>query len=267
MSHHVIRPVNGCDLVTQFARSSYQSMASLPRILLEFLCRLRPAKDDIKRFLRRWTSLLTYLVLKIGKWRFLWPSKPGTVRNPKPTKSSFPSDRAGFSSVSGGSVCTGGIGRYAVAASAVPASVLGRERAEPESDTTPPTPALATLPVDPPWVVGPSSTSQIVGSSCADHSSGRLGIQSISYSPVRNDQPTQDPRATYRQFGPGASASRQRGRPSRSPSPISSLNPAQFHDFDTTPMGGHTYARADEIVYPTIGLQGLTDVSLSSSPR
>ena len=263
-------------------------MASLLRILLEIWRRLRLAKDHIKRFPRRWTSLLVYLVRKMGEWRFTWPRKLGTIRNPKPA--SFPGDRAGSSSVSGGSVCTGGIDGYAVAASTVPASAnqpVGCGRTELQSDTAPLTPTLETLPVDPPWAPGPSTTSRTVGSSHANHSSGSLGglschsrasdrlsLMSISRtslrSPVQNDRPSQgaaDPRATYRQFGPGPGASRlrSRGRSSRPPSPQPSLNTAQPNNFDITPTGAHTYAPADGAINHTIGLQSLTDLPSSSN--
>ena len=256
-------------------------MSSLLRILLEFFRRLRPAKDHIKRFLRCWPSLLAYLVRKMGEWRFLWPSSPGTIRNLKPAEPSFPGDRAGSPSVSCGSVCTGGIGGYAVAASTVPASAnqpMGRGRAELQPDSAPPTPILATLPVDPPWALGPS-TNQTVGSSYANHSSGNLSVQSrasdrpstISLSrtslcaPVQNDRPSQDPRATYRQFGPGPGASRPRGRSSRSPSPKPSLNTAQPDSLDIAPTGAYTYAHADGVFNPTIVPQGPTDLRSSAS--
>ena len=257
-------------------------MASLLRIILEFLRILRHAKDHIKRLLRCWPSLLGYLVRKMGEWRFLWPSKPGTIRNPRPVDSSFPSDRAGSSSVSGGSVFTSGIGGYAVAASTVPASAnqpLGRERAELLSDTAPPTPTLATLPVDPPWALGPSTTNQTVGSSHANHSSGNLSAQSRASdrlsiiltsrtslrASVQSDLPTQNPRATKGQFGPGPGASWLRGRSSRSPSPQPSLNTAQPDNPDIIPMGSHTRACEDGVLNPTIGLQGLTDLPSPSS--
>ena len=254
-------------------------MASLLRLLLHFLRRLRP--ENIKRFLRHWTSLLVYLVRKMGEWRFLWPSKPGTAKSPKSAEPSFPSDRAGPSSVSGGTVCTGGIGAYAVAASTVPALAnqpLGRERADPQSGTAPPTPTPATLSVYPPWAPGPSTTNQTVGSSHANHSSGNLSVQSrasdrlsmISNSrtslraPVQNNRPSQDPRATYRQFGPGPAASRSRGRSSRSPSPKPSLNTAQPDNLDIAPTGAHTYVRAHGVINPAIGLQSRTDSPSSS---
>ena len=256
-------------------------MASLLRILLEFLRILRPAKDHIKRLLRFWPSLLAYLVRKMGEWRFLWPSKPGTIRNPRSVDSSFPSDRAASSSVSGGPVCTGGIGGYAVAACTVPASAnqpLGHERAEPQSDTTPSTPTLPTLSIDPSWALDPSTTNQTVGSSHANHSSGSLSFQScasdrlstmsisrtLSDAPVQDDRPSQDPRATYRQFVSGPGASRSRGRSSRSPSPKPSLNAAHPDSLDIAPTGAHSYARADGIINPA-SLQGLTDLPSSSS--
>jgi len=260
-------------------------MASLLRFLFEFLYRLSPAvaaKDHIKRFLRRWASLLAYLVRKMGEWRFLWPSNARMIRN-KPADPSFPSDRVGRYSVSGGSVCTGGIGGYAVTASTVPASAnqpLDCEHAEPQSDTAPPTATLATISVDLPWSVGPSTANQTVGSSHADHSSGNLSVQSratdrlsiISTSstslraPVHNDRPQQDPRATYRQFGPGPGASRSRSRSSMPPSPKPSLNTTQPDNIvDIAPTGRKTYTRADGVLDPTTGLQDVTDLFSSSS--
>ena len=143
-----VRQPCGSIIVSVSAQSSYHSMASLFRILLEFSRRLLPAKDHIKRFLRRWTSFSAYFVHKMGEWRFLCPSNPGTVRDPKSPEPSFPSDRVGPYSVSSGSVCTGGTGGYAVTASTVPASAnqpLGRECAEPQSDTAPLTATLATF--------------------------------------------------------------------------------------------------------------------------
>ena len=259
-------------------------MASLLRILFEFLHRLRLAKDYIKRFPRRWTSLLAYLVRKMREWWFLWPTKPGTVTNPKPAEPSFPSDRAGSSLVSGGSVCTGGIGGYVVAANNVPVSAnqpLGHEHAEPQSDTAPALPAtrtLATFSVDPPWAQGPSTTNQTVGTSHSNRSSGNLSVQSRASdrlsvisnsrtslrSPVQNDRLSQDSRATHRQFGPGPGA---RDRSSRSLSPKPSPNTAQPANLDIALTGAlaRTYARADGVIDPTIGFQGLTDLPSSSS--
>ena len=256
-------------------------MLSLLRILLEILRRLRPAKDHIERFLRCWPSLLAYLVRKMRESRFLWPSKPGTIRNPKPAESSFRRDGPGFPSVSSGSVCTGGIGGYVVAASTVPTSAdqpMGHGRAELQPDTAPPTPTLATLTVDPPWAQGPSMTNYTVGSSHANHSSGNLSVQSrassrpstISFSrtslcaPVQNDRPSQDPRATYRQFGRGPGTSRPRGRSSRSPSPQPSLNTAQPDRLDIARTGAHTYTQPDGAISSTTVPQGLMDLRSSA---
>jgi len=264
------------------AQSSYHIMASLLKILLELLHRLHPVKDHTKRFLRCWTSFFAYLVRKMGEWRFHWPGKLGTIRSPKPAEPSFSSDSAGSSSVSGGSVCTGGIGGYAVAASTVPASAdqpLGRGRDELQSDTAPPIPILAAISVDPPLDLGHSMTNQTVGSSHTNRrsrslsiesrASDRLSLMSISRTslraPVQNDRPSRDPRATYRQFGPGpgASRSRSRSRSSRSPSPEPSLKPAQ-PDLDIARTGAHTYLHPDGVINPTVGLQGPMDLPSSS---
>lgn len=210
-------------------------MASLLGILLEFLCRLRPAKDRIKRFLRRWTSLLAFLVRKISKWRFLCSSKLGTIRNPKPAESSFYSDRAGSSSVSGDSIRTGRISGYVAVASTVPASAnqpLGRECADPQSDPTPLIPTLATpSPVHPHGALDPSPANKTVGSGNADHSSGSPGIEidrpSVIHRPL--PAPVQDDRPSRDQVGPGPGpgASREGGRSSRPPSPEPFLITAQ----------------------------------------
>ena len=270
-------------IVCPLSQSSYHSMASPPRILVEFLRRFLPTKDHIKRFLRRWAPLFTYLVRKLGEWRFLWGSKSGTIRSPKPPESSLPSDKVGSSSVPSGSVCTGGIDGYVIAASTVPASAnhpLGRESAQPQSDTAPPTPTLATLHIDPSLALGPSAFNQTVGNSHANHSTGHLSVQSrasdrlsmISASrtslraPVQNDRPSRDPKATYRLFGrgPGSSRSRSRGRSPRSPSPQPSLNTAQPDNFDIASTGAHTYAHADGVPNSTIGFQSSTDLPSSS---
>jgi len=276
-------------------------MASLLRVLLEFLHRLRPAKDHIKRFLRRWTSLrvLAYLVRKMGEWRFLWPNKPGTVGDPKPAEPSFPSDSAGSFSVSGGSGYLGGIGGYAAATSTVPASAnqpLDRERADLQSDSAPPNPMLSIY-SEPLWAAGPSTTNRTVSAgsiqsrasdrfslhsagsvqSRANYSAGsvqsrasdRFSMISTSRtslrSPAQNDpsRPSRDPRATFRQFGRGPRTSRSRGRSSRSPSPKSFLKTSQSDILDITSTGTHTYA--DGVINPTIGPQGLTDLPSSSS--
>ena len=263
-------------------------MASPPRILVEILRRFLPTKDHIKRFLRHWTSLLAFLVRKLGKWRFLWGSKLGTTRNPKPPESLLPSDKVGSSSVSVGSVCTGGIDGYVVAACTVPASTNqppGRERAErpePQSlaDTAPPTSTLATIPVDlPEALVGPSTINQTVESSHDNHSSGNLSVQSrasdrlstISTSRpslralVQNDQLPQDLRVTHGRLGPGLGASQLIDRSSRSLSPQPSLNTAQPDNLDTTPTGLNCSARAGRVISMTFGLQGLTDLPSSFS--
>ena len=266
------------------AHSSHRSMPSLLGIFFEFLRRFRPTKDHIKRFLRHWTSLLAYLVRKMGKWRFLWSSNLGTIRNPEPDEPLFPSHSTCSSSVKGGSVCIGRIGKYAVAASTVPASAnrpMRRGRAEPQSNTAPPTPALAT-PANIPWALDLSTINQTVGSSHANHSPGSLNVQShtgdrvpmmwitptSSHAPVQNDRLSQHPRATHRQFGPGPRAprSRSRDRSSRSPSPQPSPNTTRFGNLDIASTDAHTYARADGILHPTIGPQCLTDL-LSSSPH
>jgi len=261
-------------------------MSPLLRILLGILRTLRAKEDHIKRLLRCWPSLFAYLVRKMGEWRFRWPSKHRTIRNPKPAEPSFRGDRDRSPSVSGGSVCTGGIGGYAVAASNVPASAnqpMVRGRAELQPDTAPPTPTLATLTVDPPWALSPSTTNHTVGSSHPNHSSGslsglsshsrasdRLSLMSISSTSLRasvqNDRPSRDPRATYCQFGPGpgASRSRSRGRSSRSPSPQPSLNTAQPANLDIARTGAHTYLPPDGVINPTVGPQGPTDLPSSS---
>ena len=252
-------------------------MASLPRILVVFLRRFCLTKDHIKRFLRRWTSLLAFLVHKTGEWRFLWLGNPGTIRGPKPPEPSFPSDRAVSSSVLGASVCTDGIGGYVVAASTIPTSVNhppSRESAQPQSGTAPVTPTLATLPIDPSRALDPSTANQLLGSIHAHPSSGNLSVQSrasdrlsmISASRTslralaQTDRPSQDPRATYTQFGrsPGAPQSRPRGRSSRSPSPQPFPNTAQPDNLDIAPAPAHSPARADDVLNPTIGPQGLT---------
>ena len=260
-------------------------MASPSGILVEFLRRFFPTKDHIRRFLRRWTSLLAFLARKMGEWRFLWLGNPGMIRSPKipEPEPSFSSDRAGSSSVSGGSACRDGIAGYVVAACTVPGSAnhpLSREPAQPQPDTAPrgSTPTLATLPIDPSRALGPSMANQTAGSSHANQSSGNLSVQSrasdrpstISFSrtslcaPVHNDRPSQDHEATYRQFGrgPGAPRSRSRGRSSRSPSPKPSLNIAHPDNFDIASTDARVYAH--EVINHTTSFQDLTD--LPSSP-
>ena len=270
-------------IVCPLSQSSYHSMTSPTRILVEFFRRLLSTKGHLKRFLRRCAPLFTYLVRKLGEWRFLWGSKPGTIRSPEPPESSISSDKAGPSSVPGGSVCTGGIDGYVIAASTVPASAnhpLGRESAQLQSDTAPPTPTLATLSIDPSLALGPNAFNQTVGSSHANQSSGNLSVQSRAsdrlsmmsasrtslHAPVQNDRPSRDPKATYRQFGrgPAASRSRSRGRSSRSPSPQPSLYTAQPDNFDIAPTGAHTYVHADGVPNSTTGFRSSTDLPSSS---
>ena len=202
-------------------------MASLLGAILEFLRILRSSKKDhIKRFPRPcWALLLAYLGRKMRKWWCSWFNKPGAHGNANPTYRSFPGGREGSScSVSWSSSACGYAAR--VAASTVPASAANsanHDGAEPSS---------ATLPVSPPWVQSPDLNvrSHWVGERPTHHGSGSPTFQSPGDRPsaisisrsssrtsVQSDRSTRDPRATYRQFGSGAS----RGRSSRSPSPIS----------------------------------------------
>jgi hypothetical protein len=202
-------------------------MASLLGALLEFLRILRSSKKGhYKRFPRPcWALLLAYLGRKLSKWWCSWFNKPGAHGNANPTYRSFPGGREGSCSVSCSSSARGYAAR--VAASTVPASAANsanHEGAEPSS---------ATLPANPPWVQSPDLNvrSHWVGErSHTNHGSGSPTFQSAGDRPsaisisrsssrasVQSDRPTRDPRATYRQFGSGAS----RGRSSRSPSPIS----------------------------------------------
>ena len=247
-------------------------MVSPLGILLNFLRRLRPTKHHIKHFLKLWTPLFAYLVRKISDWRFLWPSNPGTIRNHKPAESSSPSRRENSSSVSDGSVCTGGIGGYVVAASTVPTSAkqsLGGERADPPSDTAPPTPPLPKIP----WSLDLSTINPIVGSSHAHHSSRSLSVRSRAsdrfstissrISLAQSDRPSHDRRATHRQFGRGpylVSQSEIRNRSSKSLSPPSP-DRAESENLRMSLTGGHSYARDDGVINPTISPQGVTDLS------
>jgi len=211
-------------------------MASLLGVLLELLRMLRSSvKDHIKRFPRScWALLLAYLNRKLSEWWCSWPSKPGTHINPKPANPSFPGGRGGSCSVS----CSSARHAARVAASTVPGSAnavnrSSRDGAESQPETprssSPPISAT-TRPVDhPPPVPSPdlNPRRRRVGERRpTNHSSGNVSIQSAgdrpsSRSSVQNDRSSRDwsPRGTHRQFGPGSSASRLRGRPSRSPSP------------------------------------------------
>jgi len=228
--------------------------------------------------------LSAYLSRKLSEWWRSWLKKLGTHRNPKPANPSFPGGRGGSCLVSCSSArgCAARVAASTVPVSAGAANRQSREDAESQPETAlPSSPIPVTLSVDPPWVPSPNLNprSHWVGErSPTNHSSENLSVQSASDSlsmisisrtplpaPVQNDRPSQDPRATYSQFGPGPGASRSRGRSSRSPSPKPSLNTAQRHYFDIVSTGMQIHAHADRGISPTISPQISTDFPSPSS--
>ena len=212
-------------------------MATILKLLLEFLRILRLARDYSKRSLGRCASLLTFLGHRL---RILWRlgiGYPSTSRTPKQPEPRFFGTRASAYSVSGGSTVSR---EYVVAASTVPDSANypnSQERAERQTATAAPTvppPTQASLAVDHRHTPNPpqSFDERIL----ANRSSGNLSLSVVSLQSRTSDrfsiitasresarasplgQPSRLTRSVHRQFGRGPDFSRSRDRLSRSPS-------------------------------------------------
>jgi hypothetical protein len=262
-------------------------MASLLGALLPFFRILRSsAKDHIKRFPRScWALFLAYLGRKLSKWWCSLFSKLGAHGNTKSTDRSSPGSRGGSCSVSCGSSARGYAAR--VAASTVPASAANAANQQtcdgaewqPEFPL-PPSLSSATLSADPPWAPSPDLNlrSHWVGErsptnhqSAGDRPSAISISRSSSRASVQSDRPTRAPRATYRQFGSGAS----RGRSSRSPSPqpspispqVSTGLPSSFPHTREQPSSPIIHRARQRTTSVDLGIQNPSTDSISLSDR
>ena len=216
-------------------------MASLLGALLEFFRILRSsATGHIKRFPRScWTLLLACFGRKLSIWWFSWFNRSGAHGNTKSAYPSSPGSRGGSCSVScSGSARRGYAASARVAASTVPASAAdaANRQSRDGAESQPETPlssslSLVTLPADPPWAPSPDLNviSHWPGERSPTNDSSGDGPSTISISRSssrgsQSDRSTRDhPRASYRQFGSGASRGLSRS-PSPHPSPISPQN-------------------------------------------
>jgi hypothetical protein len=242
-------------------------MASIFKVLLEFLRILRIARVHIQQFPGRWTSLLAFLGRKLNAlWRCRH-GKPGTLQRPKSSEPPFCGTRTSTYSVSGDSVVSK---EYVVAASTIPDSANYPNMQERQTATVtigiPPL-TLASLSVDQLHAGNPSTLFE--GRSLAHRSSGNLSNVSIQsrasdrYSIITNSlestrvtavgQPSQLVRATHRQFGRGPNPSRSRDRLSRSPSPMNRPNtPHQLPHLQVFTTNFPPHTRGDSGVGPVI---------------
>ena len=225
-------------------------MASILKVILQFLRTLHLAKDYISHFPTRWASLFAFLRRGLSVlWRFRI-GRPNTLPRPKPPEPSFFGGRASGYSVSSNSTVPR---ECIVAASTIPELVVypnPEERAERQTATATPTggfPSIhpVNLSVDHLHLHAPNPSALVDGRVITNHSSGNLSAVSLQsrasdrFSVITNSresirappvgQPPRLARAIYRQFGRGPDPSRSRDRPSRSPTPMSRpLTPHQL---------------------------------------
>jgi hypothetical protein len=226
-------------------------MASILKILLDFLRRLRFPTDYTKLCSGHWALFLAFICRRFGLWH-LWHKKPRTFRKTgSPADPSFPSVGARGYTVLG---ISADFREHVMTASTVPtlASLPSLHERVPRQTTT----ATPSGVISPPALASSSLTadhpsSAYDGNRVGNHSSANLSTHSRASdrfsiltqsresfrSPAR--QPSPLPRATYRQFGLGPRSSRSRERPlaSRSPSPTNRSPPHHFpprFELDTT---------------------------------
>ena len=109
-------------------------MASVLKVLLEFLRALRSAGNYIKRFPGCCALILAFLGRRWKMLRRLWDGKPGAFRKPRPTEPPIPGRRTKIRSALDGSADSS-LREYVVAASSIPGSASPaslQERASPE---------------------------------------------------------------------------------------------------------------------------------------
>ena len=230
-------------------------MASILKILLYFLRRLRFPRVNTDRCSGHWASFVAFICRRLGLWR-LWLKNLGTSRKARPAEPSFPCVGTRSYSVLGSSTK---ISEHVVAASAVPlatsASLTNLHDRAPRQTTTA-TPSGA---ITPPALATGSLTvghapSAYDATHPGHHSSANLSVHSTAsdrlsiFTSSRESsrfpvgQPSQLPRATHRQFGLGPRRSRSNVRASRSPSPADRSTPHHLPprlQVDTTNIHSH----------------------------
>jgi len=247
-------------------------MASILKVILQFLRTLHLARDYISHFPTRWVSLFTSLRRGLSIWWHFRLGRPGTLPRPKSPEPSFFGSRPSGYSVSSDSTVPR---ECIISASTVPESVVypnAQERAERQTATATPTGSIpptstnpANLSVDHPHA--PNQPTSVDGRVITNHSSGNLSAVSIQsrasdrFSVITNShesirappvgQPPRLARAIYRQFGRGPDPSRSRDRPSRPPTPTSRpLTPHQHPVPGGITTNIRTPARGDGRVSP-----------------
>jgi hypothetical protein len=233
--HEAIRCRTGKTLPYPFASTPYVFsscyMASVLKILLDFLRRLRFPTDYTKRFSGHWALFFAFICRRFGLWR-LWHKKPRTFRKTSPANPPFPSVGARGYSVLGSSA---DFREHILAASAVPKSPSLsslHERVPRQTRTASPSGAITLPALVTSSLTADGASSPYDGNRVGNRSSANLSTNSRASdrrslltqqsreslrTPAR--QPSPLPRATSRQFGLGPRLSRSRERPSRSPSP------------------------------------------------
>jgi len=250
-------------------------MATILKLLLEFLRILRLARDYVQHFPGRWASLVAFLGRKLGALlRCCGLERPGTLRSPKPSKPPYCGSGARAYSVSGGPAVSKEY--VVVAASSVPdsANYPNPQETRRQTATVAPTPAvgipaqtLASLSID--QLHASNSPTPFEGRSLAHRSSGNLSAISIQskassrLSIITNSrestrapalgQPSRLPRATHRQFGRGPDPSRSRDRPSRPSTPTTRPHtPYQFPRLEIITSNPPHVAYEDGRVSPVV---------------
>lgn len=249
---------------------SFFCMASILKVILQFLRTLHLARDYISYYPSRWASLFAFLRRGLSVlWHFRLES-PSTLPRPKSPETSFFGSRASGYSVSSISTVPR---ECVVAASTVPESVVypnPQERAERQTATATPTggiPPTAPVNLSVDHLHAPNPPTPVDGRVITNHSSGNLSTVSIQsrasdrFSVITNShesirappvgQPPRLARAIYRQFGRGPDPSRSRDRPSRPPTPMSRpLTPHQHPVPGGIATNLRTSARGDGRVSP-----------------
>ncbi len=229
-------------------------MATLLKLFLDFLRRLRFTRGFIRQSFQRWTLVLAFLGRRLGVWCLRNHGGRGTFRKTEQTERLFP----------------GTSGRLhlkdcVIAASYAPTSASHPSLQDASATTTRQTPPAAsgathTAPTN--LTVEPHRDRAYPASvfdtrTHSNRSSANLSIRSrasdtrlsIIQTHSRESlnalvgQTTRFPRAPHRQFGRGPSVSPSRERPSRSPSPADRVHQLPRLEIDITNL--HPQARVD----------------------
>ena len=242
-------------------------MASILKLLLYLLRKLRFTRGSVYHCIKRWALFLAFLGRKLGV-NYLWhDGKRGTSH--KLAQEERPSSGMGAHLK---------LGEHVVAASQVPSSANHPNLPDVPSATGQPQITRASPPasltVEPPRDHTHTTAALAVihsnrsASNLSTHSraSDRLTIiqthsRESFHAPV--GQETRFPRAPHRQFGRGPSASPSRERPSRSPSPTNHVHQLPQLEIDTTNLRPQTHVdnRNSPITPHSVTSQALSPLS------